>query len=218
MAKHVFSSITICGWMPRPWSSHSGGSLSLQKWKFQNWSTAEGHLDVPPLHFFDLSPIDRPAGIRTQATHCSLGLSVQERLEPRKKHSTCLFTFPKEKGGLQVKLPLGTLFTSVWGNLERCSQFDDGSRKLLAICYREALQENGCLDLLGLQDTSQHPSWKKCWKIYLREWEMSIRLSERLLDTKVLESENLDFSSILCAWHPERERNKVLLPRFKRSW
>jgi len=27
--------------------------------------------------------------------------------------ATCLFAFPREKGGLQVKLPLGTLFTSV---------------------------------------------------------------------------------------------------------
>jgi len=31
---------------------------------------------------------------------------------------------------------------------------------MLAICYQEALQENGCLDLLALQDTSQHLSWK----------------------------------------------------------
>ena len=79
-----------------------------------------------------------------------------------KSTATCLFTFPREKGGLQVKLPLGTLFMSVWpgGNLERCSQFDDGTRKMLAICYQEALQENGCLDLLELQDTSQHLSWK----------------------------------------------------------
>jgi len=74
--------------------------------------------------------------------------------------ATCLFTFSREKGGLQVKLPLGTLFTSVWGNLERCSQFDDGTRQMLAMCYQEALQENGCLDLLELQDALQHLSWK----------------------------------------------------------
>jgi len=71
-----------------------------------------------------------------------------------------LFTFTRDKGGLQVKLPLGTLFTSVWGNLERCSQFDDGTRQMLALCYQEALQENGCLDLLELQDASQHLSWR----------------------------------------------------------
>jgi len=31
---------------------------------------------------------------------------------------------------------------------------------MLSICYQEALQENGCLDLLELQDASQHLSWK----------------------------------------------------------
>jgi len=31
---------------------------------------------------------------------------------------------------------------------------------MLAICYQETLQENGCLDLLDLQDASQHLSWK----------------------------------------------------------
>jgi len=56
--------------------------------------------------------------------------------------ATCLFTFPRDKGGFQVKHPLGTLFTSVWGNLERCSQFDDGARQMLALFYQEALQEN----------------------------------------------------------------------------
>ena len=77
-----------------------------------------------------------------------------------KSTATCLFTFPREKGGLQVKLPFGTLFTSVWGNLERCSQFDDGTRQMLAICYQEVRQENGCLDLFELQDASQHLSKK----------------------------------------------------------
>jgi len=67
-----------------------------------------------------------------------------------KSTATCLFTFLRDKGGLQVKLPLGT----------RCSQFDDGTRQMLALCYQEALPENGCLDLLKLQDASQHLSWK----------------------------------------------------------
>jgi len=56
----------------------------------------------------------------------------------RKRTATCLLTFPRDKGGLQVKPPLGTLFTSVWGNLERCSQSDDGTRQMLAFCYQEA--------------------------------------------------------------------------------
>ena len=53
-----------------------------------------------------------------------------------------------------------TYLTLVWGNLERCSQFDDSTKQMLAIFYQEALQENGFLDLLQLQDTSQHLSWK----------------------------------------------------------
>jgi len=35
-----------------------------------------------------------------------------------KSMANSLFTFSRDKGGLQVKLPLGTFFTSVWGNLE----------------------------------------------------------------------------------------------------
>jgi len=77
-----------------------------------------------------------------------------------KSTANCLFTFPRDRGGLQVKLTLGTLFTSVCGNLERFGHFDDGTRQMLALCYQEALQENGCLHLLRLQDASQHLSWK----------------------------------------------------------
>jgi len=75
--------------------------------------------------------------------------------------ATCLFTYPREQGGLQVKLPLGTLFSSIWGNLERCSQFDDGTRQMLELTYREALSDNGCQDLLELQDVAQHLGWKR---------------------------------------------------------
>ena len=81
-----------------------------------------------------------------------------------KSTATCLLTFPRGKGGLQVKFPLGTLFTSVWGNLERCSQFDDGTRQMLAISHREALHEHGCLNLLELQDATQYISWKQASK------------------------------------------------------
>jgi len=34
--------------------------------------------------------------------------------------AACLLTFPRENAGLQVKLPLVTLFDTMWGNLERC--------------------------------------------------------------------------------------------------
>ena len=42
--------------------------------------------------------------------------------------AACLLTFPRENGGLQVKLPLVTLYDSIWRNVERCHQFDDGAR------------------------------------------------------------------------------------------
>jgi len=114
---------------------------------------------LPSLFSFSAPLIDWPESdlklltaicVRTYKNAWNLGKST----------ATCLFTFPREKGGLQVKLPLGTLFTSVWGNLERYSQFDDGTRQTLAMCYQEFLQENGCLDLLDHQEASQHLSWK----------------------------------------------------------
>jgi hypothetical protein len=73
---------------------------------------------LPSLFSFSAKLIDRPESdlklltdvwVRAYKNTWNLGEST----------ATCLFTFPSEKGGLQVKLPLGTLFTSVWGNLER---------------------------------------------------------------------------------------------------
>lgn len=60
-------------------------------------------------------------------------------------------TFPKENVGLQVKLPLVTLFDSMWGNLERCYQFDDGSRQMMKLAYQEALTHSACSSLMELQ-------------------------------------------------------------------
>jgi len=70
--------------------------------------------------------------------------------------ANCLFTFPRDKGGLQVKLPLGTLFTSVWGNLERCNQLDDDTRQMLALCYRRH-PANASLVLPGSPAGEQMP-------------------------------------------------------------
>jgi len=43
----------------------------------------------------------------------------------------CLLIFPRENGGLQVKLPLVTLFDHTLGYLERCHQFDDDTRQMM---------------------------------------------------------------------------------------
>ena len=50
-----------------------------------------------------------------------------------------------------MKLPLVTLFDSMWGNLEKCHQFDDGTRQMMKPAYQEALTDNACPNLLKLQ-------------------------------------------------------------------
>jgi len=44
--------------------------------------------------------------------------------------STALFTFPKDLGGLQIKLPGAILCSATWGHLTRCCQYDDGTQQL----------------------------------------------------------------------------------------
>ena len=61
--------------------------------------------------------------------------------------STALFTFPKDRGGLQIKMPKAILCSATWGHLTRC-QFDDGTRQLAEITYKDALEKHGCLDLV----------------------------------------------------------------------
>ena len=65
--------------------------------------------------------------------------------------STALFTFPKDRGGLQIKMPKAILCSAIWGHLTRCCQFDDGTRQLAEITYKDALEKYGCLDLEDLQ-------------------------------------------------------------------
>jgi len=75
--------------------------------------------------------------------------------------AACLLNFPRENGGLQLKLPLVTLFDSLWGNLERCHQFDDGTRQMMRLAYQEALTDNACSNLLELQKEAGSLSWNK---------------------------------------------------------
>ena len=60
-----------------------------------------------------------------------------------------------------MKLPLVTLFDSMWGNLERCHQFDDGTRQMMKLAYHEALTDNACSNLLELQKEAGLLSWNK---------------------------------------------------------
>jgi hypothetical protein len=60
-----------------------------------------------------------------------------------------------------VKLPLVILFDSMRGNLERCHQFDDGTRQMMRLAYQEALTDNACSNLLELQKEAGLLSWNK---------------------------------------------------------
>jgi len=60
-----------------------------------------------------------------------------------------------------VKLPLVTLFDSMWGNSERCHQFDDGTRRMMKLAYQEALTDNACTDPLEIQKEAGLLSWNK---------------------------------------------------------
>ena len=73
--------------------------------------------------------------------------------------AACLLTFPRENGGLQAKLPLVTLFDSMWGNSERYHQVEDGTRQMMKLAYQDAL--NACSNLLQLQKEVGQLRWNK---------------------------------------------------------
>ena len=73
--------------------------------------------------------------------------------------STALFTFPKDLGGLQIKLPRAILCSAMWGHLTWCCQFDDGTRQLAEITYKDALDKYGCLDMEDLQFEAEFLTW-----------------------------------------------------------
>jgi len=73
--------------------------------------------------------------------------------------STALFTFPKDLGGLQIKLPRAILCSAMWGHLTRCCQFDDGTRQLAEITYKDAQEKYGCLDMEDFQLEAEVLTW-----------------------------------------------------------
>jgi len=52
-----------------------------------------------------------------------------------------LFTFPKDQGGLQIKMPRVVICSATWGHLTRCFQFENGRRQLAEITYKDALEK-----------------------------------------------------------------------------
>jgi len=78
--------------------------------------------------------------------------------------SMALFTFPKDLGGSQIKLPGAILCSATWGHLTRCCQFDDGTRQLAKITYKDALDQHGCLDMEDLQFEAEFLTWDQASK------------------------------------------------------
>jgi len=70
-----------------------------------------------------------------------------------------LFTFPKDRGGLQVKMPRAIICSATWGHLTRCCQCDDGTRQLAEITNKDALEKHGCLDMEDLQFEAEFLTW-----------------------------------------------------------
>jgi len=73
--------------------------------------------------------------------------------------STALFTFRKDQGGLQIKMPTAIICSAAWGHLTRCCQFDDGTRQLAKITYKDALEKHGCLGMEDLQFEAEFLTW-----------------------------------------------------------
>jgi len=73
--------------------------------------------------------------------------------------STALFTFPKDQGGLQIKMPRAVICPAAWGHLTRCCKFDDGTRQLAEITYKDALEKHGCLDIKHIQFEAEFVTW-----------------------------------------------------------
>ena len=47
----------------------------------------------------------------------------------------------------------------MWGHLTRCCRFDDGTRQLAEITYKDALEQYGCLDMEDLQFEAEFLTW-----------------------------------------------------------
>ena len=73
--------------------------------------------------------------------------------------STALSTFHKDQGGLQIKMPRAIICSAAWGHLTRCCQFDDGTRQLAEIAYKDVLEKHGCLDMEDLQFEAEFLTW-----------------------------------------------------------
>jgi len=78
------------------------------------------------------------------------------------------------------------------GHLTRCCQFDDGTRQLAEITYKDALKKHGCLDMEDLQFEAEFLTWDQArirvqWDPFNPDWIASaanIDLAEVMINTQ----------------------------------
>jgi len=56
-------------------------------------------------------------------------------------------------------MPRAIICSVSWGHLTRCCQFDDGTRQLAEITYKDALVKHGCLDMEDFQFEAEFLTW-----------------------------------------------------------
>ena len=56
-------------------------------------------------------------------------------------------------------MPRAIICPTVWGHLTRCCQFDDGTRQLAQITYKDASEKHGCFDMEDLQFEAEFLTW-----------------------------------------------------------
>ena len=101
-------------------------------------------------------PVD---GERVQKTHGSLCQMQQGGLADVTEHVHGTFHLSSRPRRLTYENAKGHHMLSRWGHLTRCCQFDDGTRQLAEITYKDALEKHGCLDMEDLQFEAEFSTW-----------------------------------------------------------
>jgi len=83
----------------------------------------------------------------------------QEGLADVTEHVHGTLHLPKGPRRLADKNAQSKICSAAWGHLTRCCQFDDGTRQLAEITYKDALEKHGCLDMEDLQFEAEFLTW-----------------------------------------------------------
>jgi len=62
-------------------------------------------------------------------------------------------------------MPRAIICSAAWGHLTRCCQFDDRTRQLAEITYKDALEKHGCLGIEYLQFEAEFLTWDQASQI-----------------------------------------------------